>query len=84
MFEITQETSNSSKILTEDALSFLSKFTTAFEDRRKQLLDEGENTQKSIDSGNLMSFPKDTSIRDSDWQVVPPPSDIAQRHVEIT
>ena len=79
-----QETSNSSKILTEDALSFLSKFTTAFEDRRKQLLDERENTQKSIDSGNLMSFPKDTSIRDSDWQVVPPPSDIAQRHVEIT
>ena len=55
MFEITQETSNSSKILTEDALSFLSKFTTAFEDRRKQLLNERENTQKSIDSGNLMS-----------------------------
>ena len=44
MFEITQETSNSSKILTEDALSFLNKFTTAFEDRRKQLLDERENT----------------------------------------
>ena len=60
MFEITQETSNSSKILTEDALSFLNKFTTAFEDRRKQLLDERENTQKSIDSGNFMSFPNDT------------------------
>ena len=84
MFEITQETSNSSKILTEDALSFLNKFTTAFEDRRKQLLDERENTQKSIDSGKLMSFPSDTSIRDKDWEVVPPPSDIAQRHVEIT
>ena len=84
MFEITQETSNSSKILTEDALSFLNKFTTAFEDRRKQLLDERENTQKSIDSGNFMSFPSDTSVRDKDWQVVPPPSDVAQRHVEIT
>jgi malate synthase len=84
MFEITQETPNSSKILTEDALSFLNKFTTAFEDRRKQLLDERENTQKSIDSGNFMSFPSDTSIRDKGWQVVPPPSDVAQRHVEIT
>ena len=84
MFEITQETSNSSKILTEDALSFLNKFTTVFEDRRKQLLDERENTQKSIDSGNFMSFPSDTSVRDKDWQVVPPPSDVAQRHVEIT
>ena len=84
MFEVTQETTNSSKILTEDALNFLSKFTTAFEDKRRQLLDERENTQKSIDSGNFMSFPSDTSVRDKDWQVVPPPSDVAQRHVEIT
>ena len=84
MFEVTQETLNSSKILTEDALNFLSKFTSAFEDRRKQLLDEREKTQKSIDSGNFMGFPADTSVRDKDWQVVPPPSDVAQRHVEIT
>ena len=39
MFEVTQETPNSSKILTENSLNFLSKFTSAFEDRRKQLLD---------------------------------------------
>ena len=84
MFEVTQETTNSSKILTEGALNFLSKFTSAFEDRRRQLLEERENTQKSIDSGNFMGFPADTSIRDKDWQVVPPPSDVAQRHVEIT
>ena len=31
-----------------------------------------------------MSFPEDTSIRDGDWRSVPPPSDVAQRHVEIT
>ena len=84
MFEVTQETTNSSKILSEGALNFLSKFTSAFEDRRRQLLKERENTQKSIDSGNFMGFPADTSIRDKDWQVVPPPSDVAQRHVEIT
>ena len=84
MFEITQETTNSSKILSEGALNFLSKFISAFEDRRRQLLEERENTQKSIDSGNFMGFPSDTSIRDKDWQVVPPPSDVAQRHVEIT
>ena len=77
MFEITQETPQSSKILSEDALEFLSKFTSTFEKRRKQLLEDRENTQKSIDSGNFMSFPDDTSIRDKDWQVVPPPPDIA-------
>ncbi len=84
MFEITQETPNSSKILTEDALNFLVKFTSAFEERRKQLLEDRESTQKSIDSGNFMSFPDDTSVRDKDWKVVPPPADVAQRHVEIT
>ena len=56
MFEVTQETPNSSKILTEDSLNFLSKFTSAFEDRRKQLLDARENTQRNIDSGNFMGF----------------------------
>jgi len=64
MFEVTQETPNSSKILSEGALNFLSKFISAFEDRRRQLLEERENTQKSIDSGNFMGFPADTSIRD--------------------
>jgi malate synthase len=84
MFDIKHETSHTSKILTDDALLFLSKFTSKFENRRQQLLTEREETQKSIDSGNFMSFPEDTSIRDGDWQVVPPPSDVAQRHVEIT
>ena len=75
MFEITQEAVHSSKILTKDALEFLSKFTSVFEERRKQLLEDRENTQKNIDSGKFMSFPDDTSVRDKDWQVVPPPSD---------
>ena len=84
MFEIKHETSHTSEILTDDALIFLSKFTSKFENRRQQLLAEREETQKSIDAGNFMSFPEDTSIRDGDWKVVPPPSDVAQRHVEIT
>ena len=70
MFEVTQETPNSSKILTEDALNFLSKFTSAFEDRRRQLIEERENTQKSIDSGNFMGFPADTSVRDRDLSLI--------------
>ena len=84
MFEIKHETSHTSEILTDDALIFLSKFTSKFENRRQQLLAEREETQKSIDAGNFMSFPEDTSIRDGDWKVVPPPSDVAKRHVEIT
>jgi malate synthase len=84
MFEIKHETSHTSEILTDDALIFLSKFTSKFENRRQQLLAEREETQKSIDTGNFMSFPEDTSIRNEDWKVVPPPSDVAQRHVEIT
>ena len=84
MFAIKHGTSHTSEILTDDALIFLSKFTSKFENRRQQLLAEREETQKSIDAGNFMSFPEDTSIRDGDWKVVPPPSDVAQRHVEIT
>ena len=48
MFEITEETTNSSKILSEGALNFLSKFISAFEDRRRQLLEERENTLSLI------------------------------------
>ena len=84
MFEIAQDAVQSSKILTKDALEFLSKFTSAFEERRKQLLKDREDAQKSIDSGNFMGFPADTSVRDKDCQEVPPPSDVSQRHVEIT
>ena len=48
MFEITQETLQSSKILTKDALEFLSKFTTAFEKRRKQLLEAVSYTHLTL------------------------------------
>ena len=60
MFEIKHETSHTSEILTDDALIFLSKFTSKFENRRQQLLADREETQKSIDAGNLMSYQEDT------------------------
>ena len=40
--------------------------------------------QQSISSGNRLSFPKDLKIREDDWTVTPPPSDVANRNVEIT
>ena len=46
MFEIKHETSHTSEILTDDALIFLSKFTSKFENRRQQLLAEREEYSK--------------------------------------
>ena len=48
------------------------------------LLEKRNKTQEFISNGGRFSFPEDTSIRDSEWTVVPPPQDVANRNVEIT
>ena len=41
--------------------------------------------QAEIDAGTMPTFLEETSqIRDSDWQVAPPPDDLQRRWVEIT
>ncbi len=83
MFEINDST-NSESIINDDSLEFFEKFIISFDKRRKELLEKRNKTQEFISSGGRFSFPEDTSIRDSEWTVVPPPKDVANRNVEIT
>ena len=83
MFEVNDSV-NSENILNDDSLRFFEKFITSFEERRKELLEKRSKTQEFISNGGRFSFPEDTSIRDSEWTVVPPPQDVANRNVEIT
>ena len=83
MFEINDST-NSESIINDDSLEFFEKFIISFDKRRKELLEKRNKTQEFISNGGRFSFPEDTSIRDSEWTVVPPPQDVANRNVEIT
>ena len=71
-------------ILTDDALNFLEKICSTFESSRQEILENREKMQQSISSGNKLSFPKDQKIREDNWKVTPPPTDVANRNVEIT
>jgi malate synthase len=72
-------------ILTEEAISFLSKLAGTFEDRRQQLLERRRQRQKEIEGGKMPDFlPETAAIRQKDWTVAPIPEDLLDRRVEIT
>ncbi|HTV54503.1 MAG TPA: malate synthase A [Terriglobia bacterium] len=74
-----------SEILTEDAMSFLTKLANRFEERRQDILRTRAARQKEIDGGRMPGFlPETASIREQDWQVAPIPPDLLDRRVEIT
>ena len=85
MIEIESNKKNDyQSILTDDAINFLEKICSTFESQRQEILENRKKMQQSISSGNRLSFPKDLKIREDDWTVTPPPSDVANRNVEIT
>ena len=72
-------------ILTDKALEFLIQLHEHFNKRRKDLLEERKERQKTIDAGQLPDFlPQTRFIRESDWVVAPLPADLLDRRVEIT
>ena len=72
-------------ILTEEAIRFLSKLSSTFEPRRRQLLEARRNRQQEIDDGAMPEFlPATADIRNRDWKVAPIPADLMDRRVEIT
>ena len=71
-------------ILTDDALSFLEKICTTFENTRQEILKNRKKMQNEISAGKKLSFPNDKNIRENDWKVAPPPADVSNRNVEIT
>ena len=83
MFEINNN-ELTERIVTKEFLNFFENFILSFEKERQELLLKRTETQEFIDNGGRFSFPDNKSIRDSEWKVSPPPTDVANRNVEIT
>lgn len=72
-------------IFTDEAVAFLEKVVSQFGARRDKLLDARQQAQQRFDDGALPGFLSETAeIRESDWQVAPPPDVLEDRRVEIT
>ena len=81
----TSVTAEYLRILTPEALTFLTKLSRNFEARRLGLLERRIARQKEIDHGALPEFlPETAHIRESDWTVAPIPQDLLDRRAEIT
>jgi malate synthase len=73
------------EILSPDALKFVARLASEFEDRRQELLARRMVRQAEIDAGRFPDFlPETAEIRRSEWTVAPIPSDLMDRRVEIT
>jgi malate synthase len=73
------------RVLTPGALAFLEDLSRRFDARRRELLAQRGSFRDAIRKGDRPSFRSDTqSIREADWKVPPPPTDLQDRRVEIT
>src|ERR1700730_6448925 len=73
------------EILSPDALKFVARLASEFEDRRQELLARRQVRQGEIDAGRFPDFlPETAEIRRSEWTVAPIPRDLMDRRVEIT
>ena len=73
------------QVFTPDATDFIANLVREFRDERNELLDARKVRQADLESGLRPDFPEETkSIREDNWQVSPPPEEIADRRVEIT
>ncbi|GAC1479811.1 MAG: malate synthase A [Gemmatimonadaceae bacterium] len=73
------------RVLTPDALAFITMLQRAFGSRRRELLARRAARQRELDSGAVPTFlPDTTSVREGEWTVAPAPPDLDDRRVEIT
>jgi malate synthase len=84
--QITAPVSDAHKsVLTDEAVAFLRKLSSAFEERRQQCLAQRRERQARIDRGELPDFlPQTASVRKAEWSVASIPTDLMDRRVEIT
>ncbi len=73
-------------LLDAPARAFLVELHARFEARRQALLGARAERQRALDAGAAtLDFLAETrDVREGDWQVAPPPADLADRRVEIT
>ena len=73
------------RVLTPQAVEFLVKLSTLFEQRRRRLLGDRRARQQQIGQGELPDFPAETAdIRRAAWKIADTPADLQDRRVEIT
>jgi malate synthase len=73
------------EVLTTDALAFVEELQRRFGPAREELLRARAERRQRLAEGGALDFLEETrTVRDSDWQVAPAPSDLQQRWVEIT
>ena len=72
-------------VLSDEALTFVSKLQRAFNPRRKELLAARLERQRELDAGAELGFLESTrDVREGDWQVAAAPADLQDRRAEIT
>ncbi len=69
--QITAPVSDAQKsVLTEEAVAFLRKLSSAFEERRQECLAQRHERQARIDGGELPDFlPETAGMRKAEWSV---------------
>ena len=78
-------TGSESHVLTPQAIRFLVKLSTMFENRRRRLMEARRARQRDLDDGWTPDFPRETEeIRRAAWRVADIPADLMDRRVEIT
>ncbi len=74
-----------SAILTPEAVAFITLLQREFEPRRQELLAKREERKKRLDAGELPDFLQETkAVRERQWTVAPIVPDLNDRRVEIT
>ncbi len=73
------------EVLTPDALEFVAELQRFVTPRRRALLEARRDRRARLAAaGGLDFLPETAEIRNSEWQVAPPPAGLRQRWVEIT
>ena len=73
------------RILTPEALDFVTELHERFDARRRELLAARAERRERIQAGELPDFlPETREIRESDWTIDPVPAALLDRRVEIT
>jgi len=86
ILEITGEmAAGYDRVLTPDAVAFVSDLEAAFGNRRRALIELRTKRQAKLDTGILPDFRADTKdIREDTWKILGTPADLQDRRVEIT
>ena len=82
---VLRDVAGASRVLTTEALGFVSEMTSTFGDQLDALMTARAHRQKGYDVGQLPEFLTETKdIRDGVWTAAPAPAALQDRRVEIT